>query len=82
MSTTQSIENSTLFAGATVGEHGDLILDRKLPLNPGEHVSLTIAKTDAAVMKPTIDLHGTVLGDDSLFDSAIPENHWEAVSDC
>ena len=82
MTTNKSMENSTLFAGATVGDHGDLILDRRLPLNPGEHVSLTIAKTAANVMVPAVDLHGTVLRYDSPFDLAIPDDDCEASNAC
>jgi len=71
-----------LIAGATVGKQGDLILDRKLPLNPGEHVTLTILKTAANGTTPVLDLKGTVVSYDNPFDSAVPDDDWEATGDC
>jgi hypothetical protein len=81
MSTTHLIGSPTLFAGATVGEHGVLIPDRKLPLNPGEHVSLTISTAATNSTAPTIDLRGTVLSYKNPFESAIPVDDWEAGSE-
>ncbi len=82
MLTPEQAGTSTLVAGATVGMHGDLILDRKLPLNPGEHVSLTISKTVTIGTVPLLDLQGTVLSYDNPFDSATPDDDWEASGEC
>lgn len=82
MSTTHLIGSPTLFAGATVNEYGHLIPDRELPLNPGEHVSLTISTAAPNNTTPPTDLRGTVLSYENPFESAIPVDDWEAGSEC
>ena len=78
MLTTEANGDSTMYAGATVGEHGTLIPDKKLPLKIGEHVSLIIAVKSAEGWSPELDLRGTVVNYKNPFEPAVPVDDWEA----